>query len=414
MITTKHNGDPRSEQLNKMIRDACRMLQEEIENYSPKKDGIIDFIMENPDLPLTFNQIVFLLRNSYPAVSPTRGDFYDVYARLVSEAKALGDPELLKHIYLSVPFYPNDDRENQRKQAFFQDGIQYFHSLGLRHVVGELYVHLAAGMCFSTAERIRFCESALELLDPTSKEYACIRAMRDMIGYQEHQGNPDYYHYWTFGGTVFSEGGSIFLSSIFPCMAFLKRVDALLSNVVILKGDREWYESADSLDPSGKVKEIADAALPVGGSKSLPEEMELIRLSDETVVCRADGKEYLCRVFSCRFAANVEVLGIVGETHYFAEGIGLIRSVLSDRSREGMREYVYDLCDYTVKGGDGLLPFCEGNRWSYRQENCPDDIDQVIEREIISKNGEEYLLSGWNYAGRKPGFSCDANNRVSE
>ena len=73
MIKTKPNGDPRSEQLNKMIRDACRMLQEEIENYSPKKDEIIDFIMENPDLPLTFNQIGFLLRNSYPAVSPTRG-----------------------------------------------------------------------------------------------------------------------------------------------------------------------------------------------------------------------------------------------------------------------------------------------------------------------------------------------------
>jgi hypothetical protein len=95
------------------------------------------------------------------------------------------------------------------------------------------------------------------------------------------------------------------------------------------------------------------------------------------------------------------VLGIVGETHYFAEGIGLIRSVLSVRSREGMREYVYDLCDYTVKGGDGLLPCCVGNRWCYRQEDCPDDIDQVIRREIIGQSGEEYLLSGWNYAGRK-------------
>ena len=398
MITTKRNGDPRSEQLNKMIRDACRMLQEEIENYSPKKDGIIDFIMENPDLPLTFNQIVFLLRNSYPAVSPTRGDFYDVYARLVSEAKALGDPELLKHIYLSVPFYPNDDRENQRKQAFFQDGIQYFHSLGLRHVVGELYVHLAAGMCFSTAERIRFCESALELLDPTSKEYACIRAMRDMIGYQEHQGNPDYYHYWTFGGTVFSEGESIFLSPIFPGMAFRKRADALFPNVVILKG---WYEPADSLDSSREVKEIADAALPVGASKYLTEEIELVRHSDEIVICQADGQEYLCRAFSCRFAENIEVLGIVGETYYFAEGIGPIRSVLSVRSREGMREYVYDLCDYTVKGGDGLLPCCVGNRWCYRQKDCPDDIDQVIQREIIAQNGVEYLLAGWNYAGRK-------------
>jgi hypothetical protein len=47
-----------------------------------------------------------------------------------------------------------------------------------------------------------------------------------------------------------------------------------------------------------------------------------------------------------------------------------------------------------------------GNRWCYRQEDCPDDIDQVIEREIIAQSGEEYLLSGWNYAGRKPESSC--------
>ena len=36
MNPTECARDPRSEQLDHMIRDACRMLQEEIANFSPK------------------------------------------------------------------------------------------------------------------------------------------------------------------------------------------------------------------------------------------------------------------------------------------------------------------------------------------------------------------------------------------
>ncbi len=415
MNPTKCSYDPRSEKLDHMIQDARYMLQEEIENFSPKKDAIIDFIMENPDLSLTADQMIFLVQNSYPVVSPKRKDYYDVLARLVSEAKAIGDSRLVKTIYVLMPSFPTE-QESQRKQAFFENGIQYFRSLGMHQIEGELYADLAGDMYANTADRIRFCESALELLDRTSRQYACVCAMRDMLGYMEHQGNQDFYHYWAFGGTVFSKGESIFLSPIFPCMAYRKRADALCFDVVILKGYREWYETMDSLDLSGEVKEVADEVLSVGDSKYLAREMELIRQSDETVTCQADGKEYLCRVFSIRLAENNGariMMGNVLETHYYASGIGPIRSVISMRGREGVREYVFDLCDYTIKGGDGLLPCFVGNRWCYRQEDCPDEIDQVIQREIIAQNGEDYLLSGWNYAGRKPGSSCDGNNQVS-
>lgn len=397
MNPTNYARDPRSEQLDNMIRDALRTLREDIQSFSGEREKINDFIMENPDLPISADQIEFLLQFAYPAVNPKRRDYFDLLARLVSEAKAHGDPQLVKSIYLSIPFF-REDQKNQRKLEFYEGGIQYFLSLGLHHIVGELYAN-RVGLWGNTAERIRFSDKALEFLNPTSKEYACIRAMREMLCYIEHQGDPELYHYHAFGEMVFSKGESIFLSQIYPCSMHCKREEAfpLCFDVTILKG----YNIMDPPNPSASTKEIVDQSLPVYASKCLPEEMELIRWPDETVVCRADGKEYLCRVFSCRFAANVEALGIVGETHYFAEGIGLIRSVLSVRSREGMREYVYDLCDYTVKGGDSLLPCYVGNRWSYRQEDCPDDIDQVIEREIIAQNGEEYLLSGWNYAGRK-------------
>ena len=233
---------------------------------------------------------------------------------------------------------------------------------------------------------------ALELLDRTSRQYACARAMRAMLVYMERQGTRDFYHYQAFGGSIFSKGECLCLSPISPCLAYHKRAEGLCFDVVILKGYREWYESPNSLKLSGDAKAVADGALPVGASVYPFGEMELIRHPDETVTCPADGKEYPCRVFSIRRA---EVMtGDMIETHYYAEGIGPIRSELSVMGRDRVTEYVYDLCEYSIKGGDGLIPCCVGNRWRYRQENCPDDLsfDQVIEREIIEQNGEEYLL----------------------
>ena len=416
MNPTNRARDPRSEQVDHMIQDALRILKEDIQRFSVEREKINDYIMENPDLPISVDQIVFLLRYAYPAVNPKRGDYYDVLARLVSEAKAHGDQQLVKNIYESIPFFPAD-REYQRKREFFEGGIQYFLSQGLHHMVGELYTHLAS-MWGNTADRIRYSDKALEFLNPTSKESACVRAMREMLCYIEHQGDPELYRYHAFGGTVSSKGESLFLSPIFPCMMFCKREESfpLCSDVTILKGYEEWLDVVDSPNPPTPMKEVVDQALPVGASKCLPEERELIRLPDETVICQADGEAYVCSVFSIRRVGERDenVIGNTSETHYFARGIGPIRSLLSVRGREGVREYAYDLCDYTIQGGDGLLPCCVGNRWCYRQEGCPDDIDQVIRREIISQNGEEYLLSGWNYAGRKPGAGCDGNNRVSE
>jgi hypothetical protein len=174
-----------------------------------------------------------------------------------------------------------------------------------------------------------------------------------------------------------------------------EEASSLCFDVTILKG----YHITDPPDPSTPMKELVDQALPVGASKYPIEGKELIRLPDETIICQADGEAYTCSVFSIRRVGNKDenVIGDTSETHYFANGIGPIRAVIS----VGGKQYAYDLCAYTIQGGDGLLPCCVGNRWCYRQENCPDEIDQVIEREIIAQNGEEYLLSGWNYAGRK-------------
>lgn len=70
------------------------------------------------------------------------------------------------------------------------------------------------------------------------------------------------------------------------------------------------------------------------------------------------------------------IIGDTSEKNYFAPGIGLVRTVLSVDNKK----YVYELCNYSIKGGDGLLPLCVGNRWNYKQVGCPEEIGQVIDR----------------------------------
>lgn len=398
MNTTKGSEDYRSEQLDQLIQSSLQWDPLD-DDFIPKGNGeILDFIMANPDLAITYDQIVFLLRSSSPAVNPMRKDYFDVLARLVSEAKALGDARLVKNIYLSIPFYPAD-KDYQEKRKFYQNGIQYFLSLGLYQIVGELYMHLSS-MYGSTTERIALCQKALDYLDLTSEKYACASAMREMFCHMERQGNDEYYHYWAFGETIFRKDSSIFLSPIYPCFAFRKKSESLCFDAVILKGNRESYESLTTLDVSGYDKEMLDETLPVGASKYLFEEKELVRHSDERVICQADGKEYPCHVFTIRRVENPDnmILRDITETNYYADGIGPIRTVLSI----GDKMWIYDLYEYTIKGGDGMIPCCVGNQWYYRQEECPESIDQVIKREIIAKNGEGYVLAGWNYAGRNP------------
>ena len=403
MNTTKCNDNHRSEQLDQMIQTAIQEWRPE--HFTRRKDEIIDFIMANLDLPITYDQFVFLLRYSSPAVSPMRNDYFDVLARLVSEAKTHEDPQLVKSIYLSIPFYPVD-KDCQEKRKFYQSGIQYFLLLGLHQIVGELYTHLAS-MYESTTERIALCQKALGYLNQTSKEYACVSAMREMLCHMEHQGNDEYYHYWAFGETIFRKEASIFLSPIYPCFAFRKKSESLCFDVVILKGNRESYKTLTSLNSSGYDKELVDETMAVGTSKYFFEEKELVRHSDERVICQADGKEYLCHVFTIRRAENPDNMTLrdIIETNYYADGIGVIRTVLSI----GDKTWIYDLCEYTIKGGDGMIPCCVGNQWYYRQEECPEFVDQVIKREILAQNGEGYVLAGWNYAGRNSFEGSDPN-----
>ena len=94
-MDTNYSNDRHSVKLDQMLQTA---IQERPNHFMRRKDEIIDYIMANPDLPITYDQFVFLLRSSSPAVSPLRKDYFDVLARLVAEAKTHGDPQLVKNI----------------------------------------------------------------------------------------------------------------------------------------------------------------------------------------------------------------------------------------------------------------------------------------------------------------------------
>ena len=137
-MNTNNNIDARSLMLDRMIRD-------EKDSFPPSRNGeneIIDFIMENADLALTAEQIDYLLFRSSPPFNPDREDYFDVLDRMISEAKALGNKERVKCIYMKIPFYP-EDKDFERKTEFVKSGIDYFLSIGSSREAGELYLDLA-------------------------------------------------------------------------------------------------------------------------------------------------------------------------------------------------------------------------------------------------------------------------------
>lgn len=364
-----------------------RMIREAKDAFPPDfgaDDRIIDFIMSHPDLELTADQIAFFLHSS-PPFGPDRADYFDVLDRMLSESRRLGDTELVKRIYTTVPFYPGDEAL-RRKTAFIREGVESFLAQGAAHDAGELCMHLAWSVG-DTDGRLEFCERALEYLDRSSLIYAAALALRKMLC--RTQGRADKMHAacFIFGDKLFTKDGRVLISPMPYAWYTCDPKEEGSFGIPILKGYNEYLNPHGYKDDS---RVIADAALIIGASNGLRNENELVRRADERVLCPADKREYDCRVFSY-------VCDEMTVENYFAEGVGIVRTVM-----RGDRVYTFELCDYDIRGGEGLLPLCIGNRWCYRRtgsgDGCTDGPEQTAEREIVSEYGGEYLLSGLDYA----------------
>jgi hypothetical protein len=151
-----------------------------------------------------------------------------------------------------------------------------------------------------------------------------------------------------------------------------------------------YYTTTDSINYN-KDKTIIDESLAVGESIN-KESGVFTYISNSAVVTTQIGEFRKCHVFSyIRNGKTIE--------NYFAPNIGLVRVVVKENESQ---VYEYEICEYTIKGGEGLFPLYLGNKWCYKQCSCPDWTGQIIEREIVATDGDYYNISGLDYIYFKP------------
>ncbi len=73
---------------------------------------------------------------------------------------------------------------------------------------------------------------------------------------------------------------------------------------------------------------------------------------------------------------------------YYKEGVGIVKF---ERSFNGFTETRF-LLEYDIKGGSGIIPLFEGNRWSYTANYDPDFIKQSTECEVVFAGDKSAVL----------------------
>lgn len=77
----------------------------------------------------------------------------------------------------------------------------------------------------------------------------------------------------------------------------------------------------------------------------------------------------------------------------YKQGIGLVKVQFTDDSSDE----VYELTDYHITGGTGLMPLAKGNRWHYRNPMLPSNIVEDIEREIVFFDKDYAAFAAWEW-----------------
>ena len=76
---------------------------------------------------------------------------------------------------------------------------------------------------------------------------------------------------------------------------------------------------------------------------------------------------------------------------WFSEDVGVVKYSLSYEDRTD----VYELTEYDLRGGKGLLPLCVGNRWVYREKDVPKALESWHEYRVshVTSDGKFFDLS---------------------
>ena len=129
---------------------------------------------------------------------------------------------------------------------------------------------------------------------------------------------------------------------------------------------------------------LYDSNLKVGESiKSYNGKTELIFASADAEIETSCGKFDGCELW-------VTVNASFKTSVYYKRGIGIVYILFEEN---GKKRYC-SLKKYNIAGGDGLIPFCEGNRWEY--DSGFSSKGEII-YEVISFNGSEAIIAAHNF-----------------
>lgn len=118
-----------------------------------------------------------------------------------------------------------------------------------------------------------------------------------------------------------------------------------------------------------------DSSLAVGESIKDKEGDTLTCISRDRTVETAAGTFENCAVFFSDIGGGWSSTAEVA----YKDGVGIVQC----RFIDGTRDETYELAEYSIAGGEGLLPLAVGNRWVYKNPAHPSYINESCEREIV-------------------------------
>jgi RNA polymerase sigma-70 factor (ECF subfamily) len=116
-------------------------------------------------------------------------------------------------------------------------------------------------------------------------------------------------------------------------------------------------------------------------------------LSDSETVDTPAGRFEGCQLWEVRRWTDIQK--IVCKT-YYKDGVGIVRQ---DHITDGAAD-VHILSTYEIKGGNGLLPICEGNSWRYGTAGTSDAIKAELSVTVSYADENRFLVSRWKNVER--------------
>ena len=319
-------------------------------------------------------------------------DYYGAFRNVSRAALKTGDADLIYRVYGEITFPPHIDRAGAGLRCdLVIEGVNALLNLGDKRKAGKLLLDLA-GNCFRIyGGGHEYCEKAIKYISPDDHAFCTLaHALLFIMNLANEHNLPKPEDYFAVSSVIRDDGtrcscagthgcGSVIGSNIeyeYPCTWEM----CILHQPMLNAGYIGSITVFDRTLKPGENVSITSEKDNVIGTVTLISENEKVTLSN--------GKEFYCRVY------ETKKYGWIIE-NCFAEDIGLIRCVFY-REKVDAPKCIYELDEYEIKGGFGLLPLASGNKWSYKQIE-PNEKENgekhYVFREIISSDDECFYMS---------------------